>query len=65
MWGIQVLVAWSREVGLINRNHVAAWSPLELVNLLVQTYRLEDIFGEHARSNDRYNEACEATLLAD
>ena len=65
MWGIRVLVAWSLEVGLANRNHVAARSEAELVNLLEQTYMLEDLFGEHARNNDKYNQACEATLLAD
>jgi hypothetical protein len=65
VWGIRVPVAWSREVGLVHENHVAARSEEELVNLLEQTYMLEDPFGHLARSNDRYNEACKATLLAD
>ena len=65
VWGIRVLVAWPLEVGLVHENHVAARDPLELVNLLDQTYMLEDLFGEHARNNDKYNQACEATLLAD
>ena len=65
VWGIRVLVAWPLEAGLVNRNHVAARSPEELVKLLEQTFMLEDPFGALASSNDRYNLHCEATLLAD
>ena len=50
---------------MVNKNHVAARSPAELVKLLEESYLLEDPFGDLARSNDRYNAACEATLLAD